>query len=152
MSFGLAPLNHRLDRGHEGGVQRTLHRRDLRVPLSGVDDRGIAKLAAFYRQLLRADPVGEGDYVEFRPGGAILAIVSSRAAESMHGGTWPPGANRSAILEFVVDDVDAERARLDLVVSQWLQEPRDMPWGNRSMLFRDPDGNPINVFSTPAMS
>jgi hypothetical protein len=21
-----------------------------------------------------------------------------------------------------------------------------MPWGNRSMLFRDPDGNPINLF------
>ncbi|USQ96696.1 VOC family protein [Caulobacter sp. RL271] len=110
----------------------------------------VAKLSAFYRQLLRAEPVGEGDYVEFRPGGAILALVSNRAAEAMHGGVWPGGANRSAILEFVVDDVDAERARLDPFVRQWLQEPKDMPWGNRSMLLCDPDGNPINVFSTGA--
>jgi hypothetical protein len=25
-----------------------------------------------------------------------------------------------------------------------------MPWGNRAMLFRDPDGNLINFFSQPA--
>jgi hypothetical protein len=27
-------------------------------------------------------------------------------------------------------------------------EPTDQPWGNRSMLFRDPDGNLINFFET----
>ncbi|EGL18171.1 hypothetical protein HMPREF9413_5993 [Paenibacillus sp. HGF7] len=25
-------------------------------------------------------------------------------------------------------------------------EPTTMPWGNRSMLFRDPDGNLLNLF------
>jgi hypothetical protein len=35
-------------------------------------------------------------------------------------------------------------------VTDWLQQPKDMPWGNRSMLFRDPDGNPINLFKTAA--
>jgi hypothetical protein len=28
-------------------------------------------------------------------------------------------------------------------------EPTTMPWGNRALLFRDPDGNLINLF-TPA--
>jgi catechol 2,3-dioxygenase-like lactoylglutathione lyase family enzyme len=26
-------------------------------------------------------------------------------------------------------------------------EPTDQPWGNRSMLFRDPDGNLVNFFA-----
>ncbi|MDD1536978.1 MULTISPECIES: VOC family protein [unclassified Bradyrhizobium] len=109
----------------------------------------VQRLTAFYANLLGADPQGGGDYVELRPGGAILAIVSRQAAEQMHGGTWLPTPNRSAILEFEVADVDAERARIDGLICDWLQQPKNMPWGNRSMLFRDPDGNPINVFSPP---
>jgi catechol 2,3-dioxygenase-like lactoylglutathione lyase family enzyme len=26
-------------------------------------------------------------------------------------------------------------------------EPATMPWGNRSFLFRDPDGNLVNLFT-----
>jgi len=51
------------------------------------------------------------------------------------------------MLEFVVGDVDAERRRLDTLVTDWAQQPTDQPWGNRSMLFRDPDGNLINFFT-----
>lgn len=109
----------------------------------------VPRLTAFYAGLLGAEPQGSGDYVELRPGGAILAIVSRRAVQQMYGGAWPAASNRSAILEFEVADVDGERARIDGQVSEWLQQPKDMPWGNRSMLFRDPDGNPINVFSPP---
>jgi predicted enzyme related to lactoylglutathione lyase len=58
--------------------------------------------------------------------------------------------NRSSILEFEVADVDAERARLGDHVTGWVQEPTTQPWGNRSMLFRDPDGNLINVYSPAA--
>lgn len=111
----------------------------------------VPRMTTFYAALLGVTPQGSDDYVELRPGGAILAIVSRRAAEQMHGGEWPAAANRSAILEFEVSDVDDERARIDGLVSDWLQQPKDMPWGNRSMLFRDPDGNPVNIFSpTPA--
>lgn len=106
----------------------------------------VRSLAAFYEKLLGTAPKGNDDYVELQPEGAILAIVSRKAANFMHGGEWPAAANRSAILEFVVDDVDAERKRIDGFVSDWLQQPKVMPWGNRSMLFRDPDGNPINFF------
>jgi len=30
-----------------------------------------------------------------------------------------------------------------------VQPPTQQPWGNRAMLFRDPDGNLINMFATP---
>ncbi|MEC4591146.1 VOC family protein [Nitrospirillum amazonense] len=106
----------------------------------------VPRLAAFYEKLLATPPVGNDDYVEFRPGGAILALVSRKACEFMHGGEWVASANQSAILEFQVDDVDRERDRIDVLVTDWLQQPKDMPWGNRSMLFRDPEGNTINFF------
>jgi predicted enzyme related to lactoylglutathione lyase len=105
----------------------------------------VPALAAFYEKLLATPPRGSGDYIEFHPGGAILAIVSRTAAQHIYGGEWPSG-NAAAILEFAVDDVDAERARIDGLVSDWLQQPKDMPWGNRSMVFRDPEGNSINFF------
>jgi predicted enzyme related to lactoylglutathione lyase len=111
----------------------------------------VRSLSAFYEKLLKTPANGTQDYVELRPEGAILAIASQKSAQNMHGGEWVAGANKSAILEFEVDDVDAERKRIDSFVTVWLQQPKDIPWGNRSMLFRDPDGNPINFFR-PAVS
>ncbi len=53
----------------------------------------------------------------------------------------------SVIIEWQVDDVDVEFARLDEVVEDWVQTPTTMPWGNRSALLRDPDGNLVNLFA-----
>ncbi len=51
--------------------------------------------------------------------------------------------NRTIIIEFQVDDVEAEYTRWKSFVENWVLKPTIMPWGNRSMLFRDPDGNPL---------
>ena len=51
------------------------------------------------------------------------------------------------IIEFQVDDVDKEYERLKTLVSEWVQGPTTMPWGNRSMLFHDPDRNLVNLFT-----
>lgn len=56
-------------------------------------------------------------------------------------------ANRSITLDFRVDDVDATYKALQDVVEVFVNEPTDMPWGNRSLLIRDPDGNLINFFT-----
>ena len=106
----------------------------------------VPTLSAFYEKLLRARATGTNDYVELHPGGAILAIISRTGAQFTYGGKWPAGSPGKAILEFRVDDVDVEHQRIDAFVRDWLQRPKDMPWGNRSMLFRDPDGNPVNFF------
>jgi uncharacterized glyoxalase superfamily protein PhnB len=63
------------------------------------------------------------------------------------GGTLAPAMNRSVILDFEVDDVDAARARLSDFVGDWVLQPTTQPWGNRSMMFRDPDGNLVNVYA-----
>ena len=54
------------------------------------------------------------------------------------------------MLEFRVDDVDAECARLrslQEVVLEFVMPPTTLAWGNRSIYFRDPDGNLINFFT-----
>ena len=58
-----------------------------------------------------------------------------------------PADNHTVIIEFLVDDVDKEFERLRTIVFEWVQEPTTMPWGNRSILFRDPDGNLVNLFT-----
>lgn len=60
-----------------------------------------------------------------------------------------PAKNDSIIIEYLVTDVDAEFARLEDSLEDIGLEPTAMPWGNRSTLFRDPDGNLVNLFSRP---
>jgi catechol 2,3-dioxygenase-like lactoylglutathione lyase family enzyme len=108
-------------------------------------------LTAFYATLTNTEPVtpfGPGDYAELHTEGSIIALATSAAVTRFNNNAAEAAANRSAIIEFEVDDVDVERARLDDQVTAWVQEPTDQPWGNRSMLFRDPDGNLINLYST----
>ncbi len=33
------------------------------------------------------------------------------------------------------------------MIGDFVQRPTTQPWGNRSLLFRDPDGNLINFFT-----
>ena len=101
-----------------------------------VTDR-MAELSAFYERLLGTPPHGAGDYVEFRPGGATLALVSTRACASLHGGSWQGGENRSAILEFAVDDVDRERERIaDFVANGTLNVELRLPLSRSDLLAR----------------
>ncbi|WP_341267619.1 VOC family protein [Gordonia malaquae] len=76
-----------------------------------------------------------------------LAIASSATAGLLGEGAVEPAANRSVVLDFLVADVDAEYQRLQGVVTSFVNEPTDMPWGNRSLLFRDQDGNLVNFFA-----
>jgi catechol 2,3-dioxygenase-like lactoylglutathione lyase family enzyme len=78
-----------------------------------------------------------------------LAIGHSRTVELFGADSARAADNRSVIVEFAVDDVDAEYERLGPFVVDWVQPPTTMPWGNRSMLFRDPDGNLVNLFTPP---
>jgi catechol 2,3-dioxygenase-like lactoylglutathione lyase family enzyme len=43
--------------------------------------------------------------------------------------------------------VDRQFARLRGLGVEFVLEPTTQPWGNRSALFRDPDGNLVNLFA-----
>lgn len=55
--------------------------------------------------------------------------------------------NKSTIIEFLVLNVDDEYERIKNITDDIIQTPTTMPWGNRSLLFCDPDGNLINFFT-----
>ena len=107
----------------------------------------VPALARFYEALLGVAPIGSDHYMELRVAGITLAISSKCSVDLFNAGAAQPAANHSVILDFQVRDVDIERSRLHTLVGEFVLEPTDQPWGTRSMLFRDPDGNLINFFS-----
>jgi len=91
-------------------------------------------------------------FAELRTGGATLAIGSTATVAMLADRAPRAASNSSVIIELLVGDVDAEFARLRPQLRDVVLEPTTMPWGNRSTLFRDPDGNLVNLFSRPAQS
>jgi len=88
------------------------------------------------------------DFAEVIAPACTLAIANENTTALFGKGSAVPGTNRSVILEFRVDDVDGELARLESqLTTEIVQRPTTMPWGNRSLLFRDPDGNLVNLFA-----
>jgi len=109
-------------------------------------------MVAFYERVTgqpaeRPAPV----FAQFTGPGGTLAIAST-ATVAMLGGAVTPATNRSVFIEFEVADVDGDFAGLQLGSDDVVLEPTTMPWGNRSALVRDPDGNVVNLFSRPAAS
>ena len=105
-------------------------------------------LVAFYEKVtgvtaVRLHPL----FAELRTESGTLAIASSATVPLLGENAARAGANRSVILDFLVDDVDAVYLALQDVVDVFVNTPTTMPWGNRSLLFRDPDGNLVNFFT-----
>jgi predicted enzyme related to lactoylglutathione lyase len=87
------------------------------------------------------------DFAELRTASGTLAIGSTRTVAMFAPGSARPADNHSVIIEFLVDDVDGVHRNLTTFVEDFVNEPTTMPWGNRSLLFRDPDGNLVNFFT-----
>ncbi|MEU4120322.1 VOC family protein [Kitasatospora sp. NPDC028055] len=113
----------------------------------------VARLVAFYEQATGVRAVwATEDFAELGIGGATLAIAGTRTVPLFAPGSARPADNHSVITEFLVDDVDRVHRNLSAVLTEVVAGPTTMPWGNRSLLFRDPDGNLVNFFTpvTPA--
>ena len=109
----------------------------------------VAGMAAFYARLVGTSVVLNDYYVEVPTGAVSVGFSKCRFTECSRAGDAgksdvPSGV---VILDFRVDDVDAEFARIDRLGVAWVLEPTTQPWGNRSMVFKDPEGNLVNVYS-----
>lgn len=103
----------------------------------------IARLVGFYEKVTGvAAKWFTDDFAELGTPNGTLAIGSTRTLGLFSDSGIEPASNRSVIIEFLVDDVDAVHRDLGTA-----EEPVTMPWGNRSLLFRDPDGNLVNFFT-----
>ncbi|OLV15350.1 VOC family protein [Deinococcus marmoris] len=105
-------------------------------------------LVEFYEQVTGLSATwSTPEFAELATPACTLAIASKRTMDMFGAGAAQTAANRSAIIEFRVDDVDQKFQELKDVIQDLAMEPTTQPWGNRSLLFRDPDGNLINFFT-----
>jgi predicted enzyme related to lactoylglutathione lyase len=107
-------------------------------------------LAAFYARLA-GTPVTLNEYYVEVPAGAV-SVGFSKCRFTECGGDLaarPEGQQRrdEIILDFMAEDVNAEYRRIAAMDVTWVMLPATQPWGNRSMIFRDPEGNLVSVFS-----
>jgi predicted enzyme related to lactoylglutathione lyase len=108
----------------------------------------VNRLVDFYETVTEISAVwGNELFAEIPTPAGTLAIGSDKTVPLFGDGSAEPAANRSAIVEFIVEDVDAEYERLREHVTEVVTKPTTMPWGNRALLFRDPDGNLVNLFT-----
>lgn len=121
------------------------------VRLVTADPASVDALVSFYTRLTgvaATRPVP--DFAEMQCSGLVLAISTERLVQQFNAGAAVAAANRSAILEFEVDDVDSLHQQLGGAALDCAMPPTTLPWGNRAMLLRDPDGNVVNIFTRPA--
>ena len=108
----------------------------------------VSRLVEFYEMVTETAAVwGNELFAEIPTPIGTLALGSDKTVPLFGQGSAEPAANRSAIVEFIVDDVDAEYERLREHLADVVTQPTTMPWGNRALLFRDPDGNLVNLFT-----
>jgi predicted enzyme related to lactoylglutathione lyase len=110
----------------------------------------VTRLVEFYEQVTGLDARRPAEqFAELVGPSCTLAIGSAETMALFSAGAAVPESNRTAILEFLVEDVDREYERLTslALAPEIVQKPTTMPWGNRSLLFRDPDGNLVNFFT-----
>lgn len=105
----------------------------------GVSD--LERAIVFYRDvigfaLVHANPAES--FAQFAAGGIGLRVV----------GKHPPNSSQYAVIEIVVDDIEAAYAELSGKGVEFPMRPAKQPWGGWLAQLRDPDGNLF--YLTPA--
>jgi len=110
----------------------------------------VLRLAKFYEAVFQTKAEGNAVHSYLQTDGAGIALYAKRSAEtdmsfnfSVYNGTG------TFTIGFNVEDVDTQYERIRAIGAEFVSRPTTWPWGARSMLFRDPDGNIITFRSWP---
>jgi lactoylglutathione lyase len=103
----------------------------------------LERAVAFYQEVVGLARKLDGDgYVEFLTDGTKFGLYERSRLPELIGRDVEPGGPGGEVL-FLVDDVDAEAARLRSLRIAILSGPVDRPWGQRTVHVLDPDGNVV---------
>ena len=102
----------------------------------------------FYTEVMRFELYFEiaDNWIEFRVGGNILALAKPGLIVA---DLPPPAGTASVQLAFRVrrEEVDAAEAALRADGVSIVSPATDQRWGHRTMFFRDPDGNLLEIYA-----
>lgn len=90
------------------------------------------------------------DFVEFVTPSATLAVTAASRVGFLAGDAVSGAPCSGSIVEFWVDDAEAVFRQLQAAFGDDLdvvQAPTMMPWGNMSIVIRDPNGILINLYT-----
>ena len=125
-----------------------------RFDMIGIFVNDLPAMVAFYRDVLGVEIEwdGQGPYAEFKHAGIRFAMYERQQLPGLLGQppTYPAGLNGT--FELAVDvphfeDVDPEFERVVQAGAKPLYAPRTEPWGMRSSMVADPEGNIIEIGS-----
>jgi lactoylglutathione lyase len=125
----------------------------MRIDMVGLFPKDMEAMVAFYRDVMgMAVEWDGGSYAEFENEGVRFAMYSREDLPELLGEspTYPSALNGTFELAFIRPrsaDVDAEFERLVAAGAEPVYAPRDEPWGMRSSMVADPDGNLLEIFS-----
>jgi len=110
--------------------------------------RDMAAMRRFYEDVLAFPPVRElsSGWIEYRIGENTLALAKpSRTAADAP----TPRGSAALQLAFKVSPPEVDRCADELVQKgvALLSPPTDQPFGHRTLFFRDPDGNLLEVYA-----
>jgi len=114
----------------------------------------VPRITRFFRQAFVIDPVFDNkEFSEFvLPSKFRIAFFVPTGTASRSFDVTASRAGSS--LGLTVEDVDATHARLDAMRDTFpitlSGPPKDHPWGERSFLLTDPDGNRWEITQAPA--
>jgi uncharacterized glyoxalase superfamily protein PhnB len=121
----------------------------MKLALVTVITANLEPMRAFYQEVLQVEPqISRGNYIEFPLEAGTLALWRQSEFEAFGIAPMRGAANHSVLIEFEVEDVDGEYARLKGLQLEWVQELTTQPWGHRAFYVRDPDGNVLNFHTT----
>jgi catechol 2,3-dioxygenase-like lactoylglutathione lyase family enzyme len=124
--------------------------RDMELVQARMVSDDVAPLAAFYARLVGTAVALNDYYVEVPAGAASVGFSRRRFteySEDRAARAACPHRRPELVLDFEVSDVCAEHKRIAALGVGWVLPPTVQPWGNHSMIFRDPAGTLVNVFS-----
>lgn len=125
-----------------------------RIDMFGIFVEDLHRMVEFYRDVLDFDIDwdGIGPYAEYRMDGTRFSMYERAQLPALLGQTptFPTGLNGT--FEIAIDlpassDVDREYARVVAAGGRPVYAPRDEPWGMRSSMIADPEGNLIEIGS-----
>lgn len=124
-----------------------------RIDLITILTDDVPRLTAFYRDVLGFSVKTDmGEYVEFAAGNVRFSICerSVMAQATGRDSFESEASGHSFELAFPCDSataVDSAYRRIVAAGATPVKEPADMPWGQRTAFFADPDGNVHELFA-----